>query len=134
MEVIQDQEQEQARKRQPSHYEITATVDAFKKSSVEKKLREAFGSDVEIFSIEKLQTAESRAERLNGAASMVEDAAGIVEELQGEIQEWLDSVPDNLRDSQKASDLQHTIDNLESLMNELQAVDFSTVEFPGMMG
>jgi hypothetical protein len=59
------------RQRRLSSYEITATVQAARRASVEKKLRDAFGSDAEIFSVEKLTTAESRVDQRRRAEQFV---------------------------------------------------------------
>ena len=84
--------------------------------------------------VEKLETANSRAARLGEAESGVEDAKGIVEELKDELQNWLDSLPENLQGGDKASQLEDAINNLEELSSNLEQCDFGNVDFPSMMG
>jgi hypothetical protein len=125
---------ETGRQRQLSRYEITAIVDAARRPTVEKKLRDAFGPDAEVFSIEKLKTAESRADRLAEAEDHVGAAHGIVEELEAEMQEWADSIPENVQGGEKASEVQQAIDDLQTLISDMENLDFRSVCFPGMMG
>ena len=118
-----------------STYTITAEVEASGITSVQKKLREAFNlEESQIFTVEKNGTAESRAERLDMAQDAMGDAQNIVEELITEMEEWRDSIPENLQASQKADDTEECITNLESLLSEIEQVEFGNVEFPGMMG
>jgi hypothetical protein len=118
-----------------STYTITAEVEASRITFVQKKLRDAFGLEADqIFTVEKEETNLSRADRLGDAESSMGEAQGIIDELIGEMQNWYDSIPENLQGSQKADDIQECISNLESLLSEIESIDFSTVEFPGMMG
>jgi hypothetical protein len=122
-------------KRRLSQYRITATVDARRVSVVEKKLREAFGlQEASIFTVEKDTSPESRADRLAEAAGLVTEALDRIQELQQEMQDWSDSIPENLQDGQKASDVQQTIDDLQDLIDNIEGLDFDNVSFPGMMG
>ncbi len=117
--------------RAQSTYTITATVDAARQASVVKALRLAFGEDANIFSVEKVQDATSRAARLFDASSMVDDAREIVEELRSEMEEWYESIPDNLKEGSKAAEVEEARDALESLASEMENLDFN-VECPGM--
>ena len=83
---------------------------------------------------EKLKTAETRAERLAEAEDHVGTARGIVEELVAEMQEWTDSIPENLQGREKASEVQQATDNLQSLISDMENLAFESVYFPGMMG
>lgn len=114
-----------------ANYEIKLTVEAARRESVEKALVKTFGKDVPIHSVEKLKTAESRADRLGEAEGSLEDAKSVVSELKDEMQEWFDSIPENLQQGQKASEVQEAIDALESLEGDLENIQFD-VSFPGM--
>jgi hypothetical protein len=114
-------------------YRITAVVNAFRKPSVEKKLRDTFGPDAQIFSVERVSTPEGRAQRLREVEEMIKDATAEVEQLENEMQEWLDALPENLQSGQKADDIQTAIDGLQQLTQDLEATDFD-IQFPGMMG
>jgi hypothetical protein len=115
-----------------ANYTITLTVEAAKQASVEKVLRKTFGDDVPIHSIEKVKTADSRAARLSEAETMADNARGIVEELKDELESWKDSLPENLQNGDKASQLDDAISNLEELQSNLESLDFGSIEFPGM--
>jgi len=115
-----------------AQYTMTLTVDAARRESVEKKLRQAFGEEVPTHSVEKVKTPESRADRLSQAESSCDDARSIVEELRDELQNWLDSMPENLQSGQKAGEIQEAIDALELLQSDLENLDFGSVSFPGM--
>ena len=117
-------------------YTITARVDAARKDSVEKILRTAFkkeeGGEPIVFSVEKKTSPESRADRLSEAESMADDARAIVEELKGEMEEWHESIPENLQNGDKANEVQEAIDALEELQSNLENCSFGDVNFPGM--
>jgi hypothetical protein len=117
-----------------ANYKITLHVEGARKESVEKALRKAFGEDIHPFTVEKVKTAESRGSRLSDAGGLRDEARDIVNELKDEMQEWYDSIPENLQNGDKANEVQEAIDALESLDSELENVDFDSVSFPGMFG
>jgi hypothetical protein len=43
-------------------------------------------------------------------------------------------MPENVQASRKADNIQECITNLEQLVSEIEGVDFTAVEFRGMMG
>lgn len=114
-----------------ANYKITLTVEAAKQASVEKKLKEAFGAEIPIHSVEKLKTAESRSDRFSEAEGLCDDARGIVEELKDEMEQWYDSIPDNLKNGDKANEVEECKSNLEELRSNLESLDWSA-SFPGM--
>ena len=85
-------------------------------------------------SVEKINLSPSRADRLSEVESAVEDAKSTVEELRDEIQNWYDSLPENLQGGDKASQLEEAVSALEELSSNLEQCDFSGIEFPSMMG
>ena len=118
-----------------AEYEITLTVEAPRKSAVEKKLQAAFGEDgeeVPIHSIEKVDTPSSRAERLSEAQGLVSEAMEIVSALRDEMEQWYDSIPENLQEGNKALEVQEAQDALDAIHSDLEAIDFDGVSFPGM--
>lgn len=114
-----------------ANYKITLTVDAAKQASVEKKLRECFGAEIPIHSVLKLKTAESRAERLSEAEGLADESRQIIEELKDEMEQWYDSIPDNLKGGDKASEVETARDALDELQGTLEGLDWG-VDFPGM--
>lgn len=121
-----------------ARYKINLTVESTNISSVEKKLREAFGAPVPVHTTEKLTTPAGRAARLDAALQELNTAKDAAEseinELRDELQNWLDGMPENLQGSSKAEELQTAIDELESLVSEVEdiTVPESNVDFPTM--
>jgi hypothetical protein len=74
----------------------------------------------------------SRAERLSEAENLMQQALSIVEELKDEMQNWYDSMPENLQSSDKGSQVEEATHALEELYGCIEQCDFSSVEFPGM--
>lgn len=116
-----------------ARYVITTTVEGSRKDSVEKILRTAFkGQEPIVYCVEKQTSPESRTARLQDAAGIVEDAKAVVEELRDEMQEWFDSIPENLQAGAKADEVQEAITALEELQGEMESLSFDNVSFPGM--
>jgi hypothetical protein len=80
----------------------------------------------------KMPDNPTRAERLQEAAGMIDEAKSIVQELQEEMQNWYDNMPENLQNSDKASQIQEAADALDGILNSLEEADCDSVEFPGM--
>lgn len=68
---------------------------------------------------------ETRKASIQGA---IEEARDEAESLRDELQEWLDGLPENLQDGQKAQELQEAIDYLEEGINALEDAESSKVE------
>ncbi len=119
-----------ATRKQP-HFVITVRVEAARRESIEKKLKLAFGDDANMATIEKVKTAESRADRLSEAEGMVDDARQIVEDLKDEMEQWRDSIPENLQGGDKYSQVDDACNALEEIQSNLEQSDWG-VEFPGM--
>lgn len=115
-----------------ARYKVEMQVEDRLPTSVEKKLRQVFGKDVPIHTTEKLTTPESRADRLSEAENEFENAKSVVIELRDEMQNWFDSIPENLQNGSKADEVQEAIDALETLEGEMDCIDFSSVSFPSM--
>jgi hypothetical protein len=113
-------------------YTLTLSVEANRITEVKKKLQGAFGDDVPMHEIVKDGTLESRRARLVDAEHCVFDGKDTLEELRDELQDWHDNMPENLQGSDKASEIEECIRNLEELIDNIESLDFSTVEFPGM--
>lgn len=114
-------------------YKITFTIDAARKESVDKKLREAFGDKVDglTWEAEKVKSPTNRSERLAEAEALVDDARSIVEELKDEMEQWRDSIPENLQGGEKYSEVETACDALDEIYSNLEQSDWG-VEFPGM--
>lgn len=53
----------------------------------------------------------------------LEVAIKLVRDLQDGYESWLDALPANLADSERAEQLQETIDHLTAALDELEAID-----------
>jgi len=120
-----------------AQYRVTMTIDGTRLDSVRKKLIEKFGeiNPETLFGIKKvkIETNQSRADRLGEAESSVEDSKSIVSELCEEMQSWFDSIPENLQGGSKADEVQEAIDSLQQISDDLENIDFGNVSFPSMM-
>lgn len=99
--------------------------------SIQKKIETAFGKDG-VISLEKVRHPSSRAERLEEASSLIEQAKEIVQELQGEMENWSETMPDNLKESEKGEQVSSCNEALQEIVDALENVDCGNVEFPGM--
>lgn len=99
--------------------------------SIQKKIETAVGKDG-VISVEKVRHPSSRAERLEEASSLIEQAKEIVQELQGEMENWSETMPDNLKESDKGEQVSSCNEALQEIVDALENVDCGNVEFPGM--
>lgn len=77
---------------------------------------------------------KSRATRYTEAQRLVEDAATEFTDLQEELQDWLGNMPENLRESPKAEQLDDAIAALEDVLSLAEEIVGAEIEFPGMFG
>ena len=111
-------------------YKVEITVTASNINSVRNIMAAAFpGEEVRC---DRIDFNPSRTDRLEEAATMVESARLIVEELQQEMENWYDSIPDNLRSGEKANEVEEAKDALENLLSEVESLNFDDVNFPSM--
>lgn len=109
-----------------------ATVEAASVVSVEAAIKKHFGEVAET-SLKKIDLPNSRQARLDAAQSLVEEAKSEVEELKDELQNWYDALPDSFQQGDQGDNLQSAIDDLGTIADDLEAVDFSSFSgFPGM--
>jgi len=76
----------------------------------------------------------SRPARFAAVQAQISEVKAKVEELRDELQNWLDSMPDNLRDGQKAEAIGSAIETLETVIASLEEAEQAEVEFSGMFG
>ena len=77
--------------------------------------------------------SKSRAKRLSEIENVVTGTISDIEELKDELQNWLDNMSENLRNGNKASELEEAISMLEEIISNIESIDWS-VNFPGMFG
>ena|SRR2546430_2686303 len=111
-------------------YKVTLMVEGKRLDSVEATARSAFAEH--LISVQKVDPARSRQERLDEIANVVKDCAEDVDALKEELQVWYDGLPDNLQTGGKADELQDAITALEELKESIEGIDFTSVSFPGM--
>lgn len=77
---------------------------------------------------------KTRRETLARAASLIEEAAAAVEsaleilnDCKDEEQEYLDNMPENLQQSDKAYTAEEAIDAMDSAIDELEDIDFTDI-------
>lgn len=64
----------------------------------------------------------NRRERLDAAATRIEQAAGAMSELRDEYQEWYDNLPEAFLDSPTSEKLEEVIDRLCEWIDQLEEV------------
>lgn len=112
-------------------YRIVIEVDGKNINTIQKQMEATFPQQA--VRVAKMGDGNSRQARLDEASVMVEDAAQIVSELHDEMQEWYDSIPENLQQGEKANEVEEEREALETLKDELEGVDFTSASnFPGM--
>ncbi|MFZ0418429.1 MAG: hypothetical protein WAM04_09995 [Candidatus Sulfotelmatobacter sp.] len=112
-------------------YIVTLTVAASRLKTIQKQAEQAFGEM--LLSVEKNESATSRASRLGEAQIQVESAHDTVEELRDELQSWRDNLPENFQVGEKADELDQAIEGLDSLASSLDMSNFDfEIEIPGM--
>lgn len=113
-----------------ARYLVKFYVNSTQINTLRKQVASAFpGMEAHV---DKANPARSRADRLSEIAGTVADAASEVETLKEEMEEWHDSIPDNLKDGDKASEVQEAIDALDTINSDLTNIDFDQVSFPGI--
>jgi len=118
-------------KRKP-RYKIILVVEGATIASVTAKAKATFGENLAV--VRKVDPDSARQDRLNAAKDELDNVASTVEELRDELQEWFDNLPESLQAGEKGTDLEEAIGALETIKDELEAIDFETVSFPAMMG
>jgi len=111
-----------------ANYKVTFTIEAARLSSAQKQVKKHF-PDAQV---EKQEVKTSRADRLSEAESMLEDAKSIVEELKEEMEQWRESIPENLQSGGKYAEVEECEDELTSIIDSIENVEFGSVNFPSM--
>lgn len=75
---------------------------------------------------------QSRSARFQAVIDSIDSAKSDIETLKEELENWLDNMPENLQDGQKASELQEAIDALDDIVSNLEDVVDTEVTFPSM--
>ncbi len=63
---------------------------------------------------------------------MMEDGKAELESLRDELQDWYNSLPENLQQGGKADELQAAVSELEDMISNAEDLTGSDVNFPGM--
>lgn len=116
-----------------ARFRVVFEMEGARTEAVRNKLARLLGPDSDVVKkVALLGKVESRADRLQDARQSVEDATSDVEQLQQEMQDWYDSIPENLQQGEKANQVEEAANALETLHDELDNIDWDSVEFPGM--
>jgi hypothetical protein len=105
-----------------------------KKGTREDSLKKFLESNREIdsFSLQKEKESPSRQDRLSEAEKLISNGTSIVRELADEMSNWYESMPENLQGSDKGSQVEECASQLDEMANDLENLDFSSIDFPGM--
>lgn len=113
-----------------ARYRIVLYTSGTNINKVRQKVQEMF-SEQEA-AVNRVDPTVTRADRLADAESERDSALATVESLKEELQEWLDGMPENLKNGSKAEEIQEAITQLEEIESSLSGIDFSAVSFPGI--
>ena len=100
------------------------------KKLVEDSLKEKY-PDASV-SVHRKEPAESRDARFSEAQDYVSLAKSTAELLKEELENWLESLPENLQNGSKADELNDAICSLEDFISGLEQAEGVDVSFPGM--
>lgn len=117
-----------------ARWKVTITGKGVRKATVEKlaeKLKEQFGAGAHVSVVDDTPP-ESRADRFSNALGLVSDARQEAEELKDELEQWKDSLPENLQDGSKAGEIDDAVSALEEFISEAENLEGHDVSFPGM--
>jgi len=115
-----------------AHYYVTLVVEDKHIREVRHRLLKMYPMCSDSLNIERLKQL-SHAERLEAVAGDVGRAAEEVRELISELESWRDNLPESLQGGSKSDELDDAINALETIADELEAVDIE-VEFPAAFG
>lgn len=119
-----------------ARWRITVSGKGVRRDTVDKiaaKIVEKYGGEDKVsVTVEDASHPESRADRFQEAISLVSDAKSEFESLRDELQEWYESIPENLQAGGKADEVQSAIDELESIISSAEDLEGQDVSFPGM--
>lgn len=84
----------------------------------------------------KKEKYKSRANRLADAIAQIEAAITEIESIKDELENWRDSMPENLQNSDKYSNLESAIDELDNVFQTLDNAvsDAGSIEIPVPFG
>jgi hypothetical protein len=119
-------------KRKPSEYTISFRVTGTNIKTVRKAVVSAFPSVTDV-EVERKQYL-SRDGEFQMAHGLVDNAVEILDGLKDGLEQWRDNRPESFQGDEKEGQLDMCIDALETLHDELEAIDWDSVEFPDMMG
>ena len=106
-----------------------ARVDTIEKI-IEEHIRSKYPQAT--ISVVRKNTPETRQARYDEVMGMLSDAHNELEALRDELQEWYDSIPENLQSGGKADEIQEAIDTLENQISSLEDAEGEEVTFPSM--
>lgn len=129
-ENIYERPEDQEPERSKPQYELILTVEGYRIDAVKKKAQEDYGKN--LVSVEKINYGASRQDQLADALDQIENAKADIQSLRDEMQNILDNTPDNLKGSDKYSEREECVEALDSLIGDLENIDGSSIEFPGM--
>lgn len=117
-----------------SMFRVTISGKGLQRSSVEKmakSFQDKFGPETNI-SVDVVKNPTSRSARFEQAMQQIENAEAEIESLKDELQEWYDNLPENFQNGDKGETIQTAIDELDTIVSELNDLSGREVEFPGM--
>ena len=77
---------------------------------------------------------KSKGTRFAEARSRVAAEGEEFRNLRDELEEWFENMPENLQSGSKAEQIQEAIDQLEEVIDSIEGIEYTEIEFPGAFG
>ena len=113
-------------------YRFIFEADSAKDRDALKKFLAGAEQPFTVETVKKKKEPKSRVDRLVRAELFAEEAKSIIEELCDEMEQWRDSIPENLQSGGKYSEVEECYDALDTIKSAFEEMDFNGVSFPGM--
>lgn len=71
---------------------------------------------------------KERRKLISSAKALIDEAIGLMEQARDEEQEYRDNMPENIGDGQRGTEAEERVDSLQSIIDDLENIDFSEFE------
>lgn len=117
-----------------ARWKVTISGKGLKQASVEKfarRLRDELGKECSV-TVSDDSPPVSRAERFEAAKASLSDGRSELESLKEELESWYENLPENFQNGEKGDQLQTAMDELDSMISDVETAEDHDVEFPAM--
>ncbi len=83
--------------------------------------------------VSRYDPPETRPARFDEAMKKVSEAKEECENLKSELEDWQGNIPESLQGSEKMTELEEAVDQLDEVISALESAEGIKVDFPSMM-